>query len=50
MERALAHIQEACIAINEMQAVRSVPQLVDDLNRIQQVDGRAARRGKSQRI
>jgi hypothetical protein len=36
MERALAHIQEACIAINEMRAVRSVPQLVDDLNRIEQ--------------
>ena len=36
MERAMAHIQEACIAIAEMRAVRSVPQLVDDLNRIEQ--------------
>jgi hypothetical protein len=36
MERAMAHIQEACIAINEMRAVRGVPQLVDDLNRIEQ--------------
>jgi hypothetical protein len=36
MERALAHIQEAWIAINEMRGVRSVPQLVDDLNRIEQ--------------
>jgi uncharacterized membrane protein YccC len=36
MERALAHIQEARIAIAEMRAVRSVPQLVDDLNRIEQ--------------
>lgn len=36
MERALAHIQEAHIAINEMRAVRSVPQLVEDLNRIEQ--------------
>jgi len=36
MERAIAHIQEAYIAINEMRAVRGVPQLVDDLNRIEQ--------------
>jgi hypothetical protein len=36
MERAMAHIQEAYIAINEMRAVRGVPQLVDDLNRIEQ--------------
>jgi hypothetical protein len=36
MERALAHIQEAYIAINEMRAVRGVPQLVEDLNRIEQ--------------
>ena len=36
MERALAHIQEAGIAIAEMRAVRGVPQLVDDLNRIEQ--------------
>ena len=37
LERALAHISEAYIAINENTAVRTVPQLVDDLNRIQQV-------------
>ena len=37
LERAMAHIQEAYIAINEAKAVRTVPQLVDDLNRIQQV-------------
>lgn len=37
MERALAHIQEAYIAINESKPVRTVPQLVDDLIRIQQV-------------
>ena len=36
MERAMAHIQEAYVAINEMRAVRSVPQLVEDLNRIEQ--------------
>jgi hypothetical protein len=36
MERALAHVQEAYIAINEMRTVRSVPQLVEDLNRIEQ--------------
>lgn len=37
LQRAMAHIQEAYIAINESKAVRTVPQLVDDLNRIQQV-------------
>lgn len=36
LERAMAHIQEAYLAINEMRAVRSVPQLVEDLNRIEQ--------------
>jgi len=36
IERAMAHIQEAGIAIAEMRAVRSVPQLVEDLNRIEQ--------------
>jgi hypothetical protein len=37
LERAMAHIQEAYVAINEAKAVRTVPQLVEDLNRIQQV-------------
>jgi len=36
LERAMAHVQEAYIAINEMRTVRSVPQLVEDLNRIEQ--------------
>jgi hypothetical protein len=49
LERAMAHVQEAYIAINEAKAVRSVQQLVDDLNRIQQVMD-DAQRGKSQRI
>jgi hypothetical protein len=49
MERAMAHIQEAYIAINEGKSVRTVHQLVDDLNRIQQVID-DAKRGKSQRI
>lgn len=35
MERAIAHVQEAYIAIAELRAVRSVAQLVDDLNRIE---------------
>jgi hypothetical protein len=49
MERARAHILEAYIAIHEGKAVRTVPQLVDDLTHIQQVmDG--LRRKKSQRI
>ena len=37
LERALAHLQEAYIAINEIKTVRSVPQLVEDLTRIEQV-------------
>jgi uncharacterized membrane protein YccC len=38
MERALAHISEAYIAINEpTKSARTVQQLVDNLNRIQQV-------------
>ena len=49
LERAMAHIQEAYVAINESKAVRTVPQLVEDLNRIQQVMDDVQRR-KSQRI
>lgn len=49
MERARAHILEAHIAINEGKAIRAVPQLVDDLTRIQQVMDDMQRR-KSQRI
>jgi hypothetical protein len=49
MERAMAHICEAYIAINETKSVRSVPQLVDDLNRVQQVIADVQRR-KSQRV
>ena len=37
LERALAHIQEAYVAINEINRARTVQQLVDDLVRIQQV-------------
>jgi hypothetical protein len=44
LERAMAHIQEAYIAINEARAVRTVPQLVDDLNRLQQIMDDANRR------
>jgi hypothetical protein len=49
MERAVAHVSEAYIAINEGKSVRSVQQLVEDLNRIQLVVENA-RRDKSQRI
>ena len=49
MERARAHISEAYIAINESKSVRTVQQLVDDLNRVQQVMDDVQRR-KSQRI
>ena len=44
LERAAAHIQEAYVAINESKPVRTVPQLVDDLLRIQQIMDDANRR------
>jgi mannose/cellobiose epimerase-like protein (N-acyl-D-glucosamine 2-epimerase family) len=49
MERAMAHICEAYIAINEINRARTVEQLANDLVRIQQVMDDATR-GKSQRI
>ena len=49
MERAMAHICEAYIAINEARQVRTVQQLVDDLNRIQQVMD-DSKQGKIQRV
>jgi hypothetical protein len=49
MERAMAHIQEAYIAINEINRARTVGQLVNDLIRVQQVMD-AATHGKSHRI
>ena len=49
MERAMAHICEAYIAINEVNRARTVEQLANDLVRIQQVMDDATR-GKSQRI
>lgn len=51
MERALAHIAEAYIALNEPKQARSVHQLVEDLNRIQRVmDDVKLRQTKSQHI
>ena len=49
IERALAHIQEAAVALNEVNRARTVTQLVNDLVRIEQVLN-DAKRGKSQRI
>jgi hypothetical protein len=49
MERAMAHVCEAYIAINEIRQVRTVQQLVEDLSRIQQVMDEANQK-KSQRI
>ena len=49
LERALAHIQEACVAINEINRARTVEQLVNDLTRVQQVMDTATR-GKSRHI
>jgi hypothetical protein len=44
MERAMAHLCEACVAINEINRARAVQQLVDDLTRIQQAMDDARRR------
>lgn len=49
LERALAHVREAYVAINETKSIRSVPQLVEDLNRVQQAMD-DTRRGRSQHI
>lgn len=50
LERAMAHIAEAHIAINESETqARTVQQLVSDLNRIQQITDEVKRRkAKSQ--
>ena len=37
LERALAHIREACVAVNEQTKVRSVQELADQLSRIEQM-------------
>jgi len=51
MERALAHIAESCIALNDPRQARTVGQLVDELNRIEQVTDESKRgRHNSQRI
>ena len=49
LERARAHICEAYLAINDSKSVRTVQQLVDDLNHVQQMMDHVQRR-KSQRI
>ena len=49
LERAMAHICEAQIAINEGKAIRSVRQLVEVLNRVKRVVAGGQRR-KSQHI
>ena len=49
MERALAHVQEAYVAINEIGRARTVQQLVNDLVHVQQVMD-DAKRGHSQSI
>jgi transcriptional/translational regulatory protein YebC/TACO1 len=51
MERALTHIAESYIALTEPKQARTVRQLVDDLNRIQQVtDDIKRRQHNSQRL
>ncbi len=37
LERALAHIREACIAVNEQTRVRTVQELADQLTRVEQM-------------
>jgi len=49
LDRAMAHLAEAYVAINENKSVRTVQQLVDDLIRVERVI-EDARRQKSQRI
>ena len=44
LERAMAHLAEAYIAINEISRARTVQRLVDDLVRVEQVVEEAQRR------
>ena len=44
LERAMAHLAEAAVAINEAGRARSVQRLVDDLVRVEQVVEEARRR------
>jgi hypothetical protein len=44
LERAMAHLAEAYIAINEVNRARTVQRLVDDLVRVEQVVEDARRR------
>jgi len=44
LERAMAHLCEAYIAINEINRARTVQRLVDDLVRVEQVVEEAQRR------
>jgi hypothetical protein len=37
LERALAHIREACVALNEQAKIRSVQELAEELARIEQM-------------
>ena len=37
LERALAHIREACIVVNEQSKVRTVQELADQLTHIEQI-------------
>ncbi|MEI2725682.1 MAG: hypothetical protein V9H26_19855 [Verrucomicrobiota bacterium] len=43
MERALAHIREAYIAVNEQTKIRTVQELADQLARIEQMQADRAR-------
>lgn len=49
MERAMAHVQEAYVAINEIGRARTVHQLVNDLARVEKVADET-KRGHSQSI
>jgi hypothetical protein len=44
LDRPLAHVQEAYLAINETKSIRTVAQLVDDLNRLRQLMDDAGRK------
>jgi hypothetical protein len=39
LERALAHIREAYLAVNEQTKIRSVQELADQLTRVEQMQG-----------
>jgi hypothetical protein len=47
MERAMSHVREACVAINQPGQSRSVPRLVNDLEKVERLTEKLKRKHQS---